>query len=332
MHTGAGKSTLLNYILNDKSHGYKIAVINNEYASSQEFPHNLLSSPSSLSTPPHPPRSPPLTTRKGVKTAYNSTSTQTASVGGGNPLAGSSQLLKTNIFETRSGCLCCGRGANDLRNILHELIQIREAHHASLPSPSPASSPSSSSDFTQEKPKHEHEHGHEHEDGSACATGSPPSASAAPFDYVVIETTGLADPSFGQIFYMDPALHAHFYIDGIVTVLDSKYALDNIKRPEVSREGRRIINEAVEQVAVADRILLNKIDLVPSGTLIDIERHLRGLNPTATVMRTEFSRCGSLAELLNIRSFREQRLPFRPSGVVNHDTTLGTYVREGGAL
>lgn len=73
--------------------------------------------------------------------------------------------------------------------------------------------------------------------------------------------SGLADPApVAAMFWMDEELGSDLYLDGVITVVDSKFGLDQIraKKPDSS-----LINEAVKQVALADVIVLNKIDLVP---------------------------------------------------------------------
>ena len=75
------------------------------------------------------------------------------------------------------------------------------------------------------------------------------------FDGVLIETTGLADPApVAQTFFVDERIVDRYKLDGIITVVDSKHIvqhLDDEKPDDVE-------NEAVEQIAFADRILLNK--------------------------------------------------------------------------
>ena len=79
------------------------------------------------------------------------------------------------------------------------------------------------------------------------------------FDGVLIETTGLADPApVAQTFFVDERVTGRYKLDGIITVVDAKHIIPRIE--EEKPEG--IENEAVEQLAFADRILLNKIDLV----------------------------------------------------------------------
>ena len=78
------------------------------------------------------------------------------------------------------------------------------------------------------------------------------------FNGVIIETTGLADPApVCQTFFVDDDIQKMYRLDSVVTVADSKYILERLA--EEKPEG--VENEAVEQVAFADKILLNKIDL-----------------------------------------------------------------------
>ena len=77
------------------------------------------------------------------------------------------------------------------------------------------------------------------------------------FDGVLIETTGLADPApVAQTFFVDKRVTDRYKLDGIITVVDAKHIIPRIE--EEKPEG--VENEAVEQLAFADRILLNKID------------------------------------------------------------------------
>ena len=81
-----------------------------------------------------------------------------------------------------------------------------------------------------------------------------------PLDGVIVETTGLADPApVAQTFFVDEVLKERARLDALVTVVDAKHALTRLG--EVKPEG--VENEAVEQLAFADRVLLNKVDLVP---------------------------------------------------------------------
>ncbi|XP_069975633.1 zinc-regulated GTPase metalloprotein activator 1-like, partial [Penaeus vannamei] len=104
------------------------------------------------------------------------------------------------------------------------------------------------------------------------------------FDYILLETTGLADPGpIAALFWMDKQLESEIYLDGIITVLDSKYAQKNIteKKPE------SVVNEAVRQVALADLLILNKIDLVDAAQKQVVTQLVRTINSSAEVIQTE---------------------------------------------
>ncbi|CAE7750709.1 Cbwd1 [Symbiodinium necroappetens] len=90
-----------------------------------------------------------------------------------------------------------------------------------------------------------------------------------PLDGIIIETTGLADPApVAQTFFADDFVSANMVLDGILTVVDSKHIIGQLQ--EDKPEGA--VNEAVEQIAFADRILLNKTDLVSDAELDEVQR------------------------------------------------------------
>eukprot|EP00903_Cladosiphon_okamuranus_P021309 g19580.t1 len=79
------------------------------------------------------------------------------------------------------------------------------------------------------------------------------------FDAVLIETTGMADPApVAQTFFVDDDVKEQYRLDGIVTVVDAAHVEQHLD--EEKPEG--VENESVEQIAFADRIILNKVDLV----------------------------------------------------------------------
>jgi len=129
------------------------------------------------------------------------------------------------------------------------------------------------------------------------------------FDGVIIETTGLADPApVCQTFFIDEDIQTMYRLDSVITVTDAKYILERLA--EEKPEG--VENEAVEQVAFADKILLNKIDLADDAELLKIEQKLKTLNPTATIQRTLQSKIQP-SDVLNLRAFELDRvLEFDP--------------------
>jgi G3E family GTPase len=97
------------------------------------------------------------------------------------------------------------------------------------------------------------------------------------FDYVMIETTGLADPGpVAQTFFVEEDLKEQFLLDAIVTVIDAAHIEKHLGE----------IAAASEQVAFADVVLLNKSDLVASADLARIERRIRAINSTAKILHT----------------------------------------------
>merc|ERR1712100_424491 len=103
-------------------------------------------------------------------------------------------------------------------------------------------------------------------------------------DGVLIETTGLADPApVAQTFFADDFVQQHMRLDGILTLVDAKHIIQHLD--EEKPEG--VENEAVEQIAFADRILLNKCDLVDSEEdLVEVERRIRMINEKVPIKRT----------------------------------------------
>lgn len=124
------------------------------------------------------------------------------------------------------------------------------------------------------------------------------------FDWIVIETTGLADPApVAQTFFVDEAIRQLCRLDAIITVVDCRHILPRLA--EVKPEG--VENEAVEQVAFADRILLNKIDLMPDAAerALVVEK-LRAINGAAEIIETTQS-VVDVARVLNVGGFSLER-------------------------
>jgi G3E family GTPase len=118
------------------------------------------------------------------------------------------------------------------------------------------------------------------------------------FDGIIIETTGLADPApVAQTFFVDDEVRERAKLDSIVTVVDAKNFLQRLDDS----------HEAAEQVAFADIILLNKVDLVPPAELAAVEARIRSLNPMANIHRTDH--CGlPVDQLLDRGAFDLSRI------------------------
>jgi G3E family GTPase len=123
------------------------------------------------------------------------------------------------------------------------------------------------------------------------------------FDAILVETTGLADPApVAQTFFVDEDVRRRTALDAIVNVVDAKNLLARLKDSE----------EAKDQIAFADVIVLNKTDLVEPDELAAVERHIRGINGWAMIHRA--TRCEvALDEVLDRRAFDLDRiLEFEP--------------------
>lgn len=119
------------------------------------------------------------------------------------------------------------------------------------------------------------------------------------FDGILIETTGLADPApVAQTFFVDEKVTERYKLDGIITVVDAKHIIPHIE--EEKPEG--VENEAVEQLAFADRIMLNKIDLVSEDEIKEVEKKIKSINAFAPIYHTEKSVIDP-SNLINIGAF-----------------------------
>ena len=124
------------------------------------------------------------------------------------------------------------------------------------------------------------------------------------FDYVLVETTGLADPGpVAQTFFMDEEISSEFTLDGIVTLVDAAHIDQQLGRSE----------ESSEQVAFADVLVLNKTDLVSKDALINLESRLRDMNRMTRIIRAEQAKV-PIETVLNLSAFDlDQVLKRRPT-------------------
>jgi G3E family GTPase len=143
------------------------------------------------------------------------------------------------------------------------------------------------------------------------------------FDYILVETTGLADPApVAQTFFVDEEIKDLFYLDGVVTVVDCKHVLEHIDSS----------GECKEQIAFADVVLLNKTDLVSNDEVNRLEQRIRSMNSLAKVIRA-VNADAPIPEILDIQGFNlnaalvkrpnflEPEYPFEWAGIF--DVSLG---------
>ncbi len=130
------------------------------------------------------------------------------------------------------------------------------------------------------------------------------------FDAILVETTGLAKPApVAQTFFVDADVRAKTKLDAIVAVADAKHLPQQLASSE----------EAVEQIAFADVILLNKTDLVSSAELAGVERQIRAINATARLHRMSRGDI-ALDRILDIGAFDLERVTeIDPHFLPDHD-------------
>ncbi|MFI9362733.1 CobW family GTP-binding protein [Kitasatospora sp. NPDC053057] len=143
------------------------------------------------------------------------------------------------------------------------------------------------------------------------------------FDRIVIETTGLADPApVAQTFFMDDEIASHLRLDAIVTLVDAAHILDHLD--EDKPEG--VENESVEQIAFADKIVLNKTDLVTEEHLTHVIGRIRQVNALAEILPAQQAKV-ELTQVLDVHAFDLDRVlegdpAFLTETEHQHDTTV----------
>ncbi|GIJ88825.1 hypothetical protein Asppvi_007753 [Aspergillus pseudoviridinutans] len=126
------------------------------------------------------------------------------------------------------------------------------------------------------------------------------------FDYILLETTGLADPgNLAPVFWVDDNLGSSIYLDGIVTLVDAKNILHLLDEPapeetasshtdgnESEGHGHSgpVLSMAHMQISHADVIILNKADLVTQEELDHVRSRILAINSVAKIHVTDHSR------------------------------------------
>jgi G3E family GTPase len=206
------------------------------------------------------------------------------------------------VLVLANGCLCCstapgGRSGDELARTLDKLVALgadgiiqgeEDGGGTSLPPPPPAPTTTTGSGVA-----------------GLGGAGAPPVAASSPFpfDAVVIETSGLVDPSpLVQTFHRAAINGARYYLDGVVAVVDAKHVRHHLDGTGFLSRAR----EAGQQVAYADLVLLNKCDAATPEELAAAETAVRACNPVADVRRTVFCAVGA-DEVLGRRGFDVRR-------------------------
>lgn len=129
------------------------------------------------------------------------------------------------------------------------------------------------------------------------------------FDYILLETTGLADPgNLAPLFWVDEGLGSTIYLDGIVTLVDAKNILRSLDDPAGKVEGHEdheshdahgpLMTTAHVQISHADVVVINKADLVTAEELDNVKARIHAINGLAKIHVTEQSQVPQLEGVL----------------------------------
>jgi G3E family GTPase len=159
------------------------------------------------------------------------------------------------------------------------------------------------------------------------------------FDYILLETTGLADPgNIAPLFWVDEGLGSSIYLDGIVTLVDAKNILKSLDEPppetihhddtEDEKHGGPELTTAHLQISHADVVVLNKSDLAGAQELGKVQDRIRAINSLAKIHVTSHSRVpqleGVLLDLHAYDAVKADELDFAAKGHSHLDPTIST--------
>ncbi|RMY09905.1 hypothetical protein D0868_03982 [Hortaea werneckii] len=170
------------------------------------------------------------------------------------------------------------------------------------------------------------------------------------FDYILLETTGLADPgNIAPIFWVDDGLGSSIYLDGVVTLVDAKNVVRCLDEP-VGEEAVRdddggheqhgtgedghhhhegpLLSTAHLQISHADVVVINKADLVTAAELEAVKERVRSINALARIQVTDHSQVPELEGLvLDLHAYDNVdagALDFATKGHSHLDPAIGT--------
>ncbi|ACD21425.1 CobW family GTP-binding protein [Paraburkholderia phytofirmans] len=115
-------------------------------------------------------------------------------------------------------------------------------------------------------------------------------------DHIIVETSGLADPyPVAQTFFLDDPIAKQVTLDAVVTMVDAKHIAAHLD--DLVLDGSD--NQAVDQIVCADRIVINKVDLVGPDDIASLTQRIRGLNATAEIVESSYAQI-DLGKILGV--------------------------------
>lgn len=140
-----------------------------------------------------------------------------------------------------------------------------------------------------------------------------------PLDHILIETSGMADPyPVAQSFFIDgDSLGDDVQLDAIVTMVDAKNVIQHLD--DSNLDGRD--NQAINQLICADRVVVNKVDLVDAEHINELSGRIRRLNTTAEIVASSYAQI-DLSRILGVGAFQPE--------AANLDAELSHHLHEHG--
>ena len=120
--------------------------------------------------------------------------------------------------------------------------------------------------------------------------------SGKPFDHLVIETTGMAEPDgVAAAFVSSEEIQAYFQLNATVCMVDAAHFADTLEDRE----------EALKQLTFADLVVLNKKSAVQASYLEELRQQIQGLNPFAQILETDYGKVNDT--ILALQAYRPKR-------------------------
>lgn len=130
------------------------------------------------------------------------------------------------------------------------------------------------------------------------------------FDYILLETTGLADPgNIAPLFWVDDGLGSTIYLDGIITLVDAKNILLSLNEKPIEAQSEDdtegpLMTTAHLQISHADVVIINKADMVAAEQLQVVKERVQAINGLAKIHIAEFGKVPQLdGVLLGIQAY-----------------------------
>lgn len=142
---------------------------------------------------------------------------------------------------------------------------------------------------------------------------------------IIFPFSGLADPA--PILHMiqqgadgkgNDDIVQHFYVDGIVTIVDAKHYFSRLKSS--AQNDDKFKNEPLAQIETTDVVIVNKLDLVTQDQVRSLEQFIHEKNPHAKIITTRFAQVPSIESLFGLR--KDIKSDPIPKNVKQHDPSV----------